>query len=289
MTSRLLLVLSAASLIFVSCASQSTPTVRPIGEKLAEVDTEGFALKYSVPGMDEVTMTTVEYHEGLFMDIYYPPGSDFQDKKPVVILVLGFTNEQMQNWFGLDRLRNLGQYPTLGQVVAAHDMIAVAYDVAFAEDNLNDVLGFLAANGSSLGMDASRIAIWSCSGNSSFALRLLADENHPHSTALRCGVVAYPVLHEYIGYGNASPPALPSRPRADMPILFVKVDEANEEWGAAVDTYLDMVEPLDIPMEVIYYEGLPHGFDGNKNTRTSQETKAIINRMMTFMKEHLAG
>jgi hypothetical protein len=256
--------------------------MRPIADKLAEVDIDSFSIDYDVPGKESVTLATVAYHGDLMMDIYYPPGFDFRTKLPVVVFVFGFTNVQMQGWFGLERLRDLGQYPTLAQVVAAQGMIAVTYDVAFADDDLDYVLDYLAGNARRLGVDASRMALWTCSNNARTALRVLADEEHPHAGAFRCGVVAYPVLHEYIGFGNPWPPALPHRPREDVPIFFVKVDEANEEWNGAVDAHLGLIDPLDVPLEVIYHEGMPHGFDANPSTRTSTQTREVLDRMLAF-------
>ena len=61
-------------------------------------------------------------------------------------------------------------------------------------------------------------------------------------------------------------------------------NHAAEQWAEGVGKFLEMVEPLDLPIEVIDYEDGSHGFD---SLPTTPRTREILGRMLAFIEENV--
>ncbi len=275
-----------AIVVTVGCTSAPAhPALTGVGERWKQVPEgmeAGVVLK--VPGMDQVQTATVEYTTGRKMDLYYPGAFDFSKPAPVVIFVMGYSTNYTMNWFGA-KLKDLGQYVSWGELVAASGMIGVAYETDYPDDDLETLLRYLRQNGASLGVDSRRIGIFTCSGNSLTALGAMAAKGRDYSSSLRCGVVMYPIISYFMNKGDQVMPAPFKRElRTDLPIFMVTVGQERPEWAEAVDTFLAGVDGKGYPLEVANYAQGIHGFDTDQDT---DESRALVSHAVAFMKEQL--
>ena len=247
----------------VGCsAAPSHPDLKPVAQRWTSVP-EGMEapVVLKLPGVDRVKTAAVEYVSGRVMDVYYPADFNFTKTAPVVVFVMGYSTDFTQNWFGA-KLKDLGQYVSWGQLVAASGMIGAAYETDYPDDDIDAVLGYILANGPSLGMDSTRIALFGCSGNSLTALSALAAKNAAYTRSLRGGVIMYPIISYFMNKGEDVLPAPFKRQlRRDLPIFMVTIGDERPEWKDGVSTFLSSTSGQGYPLEVAYYEKGVHGFD----------------------------
>jgi len=266
--------------------AQSHPTLVSVAEQWKSVPKGMEApVVLKVPGMDLVKVSKAEYASGRSMDIYYPGGFDFSRSAPVVVFVMGYSTEFTMNWFGA-RLKDLGQYVSWGELVAASGMIGVAYETDYPDDDIDAVLDYIGRNGSSLGMDSKRIALFGCSGNTLTALGALASKKADYRSSLRCGVIMYPIISYFMNTGEDVMPAPFKRQlRTDLPIFMVTVGNDRNEWMTAASTFTAGIQRRGLPVEVAHYAQGVHGFDTDQDT---EDSKALVAHALAFMKDKLA-
>ena len=280
----LVVALSMAAVV-AAIAAPVHPALTGVAERWKQVP-EGMEapVVLTVPGMDKVRSATVEYTAGRKMDLYYPSSFDFNKPAPVVVFVMGYSTNYTTNWFGA-KLKDLGQYVSWGQIVAASGMVGVAYETDYPDDDLETVLRYLQKNGAELGVDSKRIGLFTCSGNTLTALGAMAAKGRDYSSSLRCGVVMYPIISYFMNKGDEVMPAPFKRElRADLPIFMVTVGQDRPEWTEAVDTFLSGIDGRGYPLEVANYAQGIHGFDTDQDT---DESKALVAHAVAFMKDHL--
>lgn len=275
-----------ALLAVLGCAGAPVhPALTVVAERWKQVP-EGMEapVVLTVPGMDQVKTASVEYTSGRKMDLYYPGAFDFNKPAPVVVFVMGYSTSFTTSWFGA-KLKDLGQYVSWGQLVAASGMIGVAYETDYPDDDLETLLRYLHKNGAALGVDSERIGLFTCSGNTLTALGAMSAKGRDYGSSLRCGVVMYPVISYFMNKGEQVMPAPFKRElRNDLPIFMVTVGQDRPEWTEAVDAFLSGVDGKSYPLEVASYAQGVHGFDTDQDT---DESRALISRAVAFMKGHL--
>jgi hypothetical protein len=266
-------------------AAPTHPTLTPVAERWMNIaDGMGAPTVLNLPSADRVRTASVEYVSGRSMDIYYPADFDFNRAAPVVVFAMGYSTDFTMNWFGA-KLKDIGQYVSWGQLVAASGMIGVAYETDYPDDDIDAVLGFILKNGSNLGMDSRRIALFACSGNTMTALGALAAKDAAYRSSLRCGVVMYPVISYFMNTGDDVLPAPFKRQlRDDVPIFMVTIGNERPEWKDAVSTFLAGARERAYPIEVSHFEQGVHGFDTDMD---NDESRALIARSLAFMKDKL--
>lgn len=270
-----------------SCAADPAhPALAPVVKRWQSVPKGLEApVVLTLPGTERVKTATVEYAAGRSMDIYYPSDFDFTQPAPVVVFVMGYSTNFTMNWFGA-KLKDLGQYVSWGQLVAASGMIGVAYETDYPDDDIEAVLRYIRQNGVELGMDSRRIALFGCSGNTMTALGALAAKNVDYAASLRCGVIFYPVISYFMNKGDEVMPAPFKRQlRKDLPIFMVTIGSERPEWKESVSSFLAEVRGQGYPLEVAHYEKGIHGFDTDQD---SDESRALITHAIAFMKDELS-
>lgn len=270
----------------VACAANpARPTLRPVAERWRTVSKGLEApVVLELPGMDRVRTASVEFESGRSMDLYYPADFDFTRPAPAVVFVMGYSSAFTKQWFGAE-LKDLGQYVSWGQLVAASGMIGIAYETDYPDDDLDAVLSYLRGSGTELGIDSARIGLFACSGNTLTALGALAAKRADYRDSIRCGVIFYPVISYFMNTGEEVMPAPFKRElRADLPIFMVTVGKDRPEWKEAVSTFLSNVEGKGYPLEVAHYEQGVHGFDTDQDTDAS---RAHISHALAFLKDKL--
>jgi len=282
--------LCVIALAIAGLACFATPPglkLRSMEERWAEAPKGGMEapLVLKVPGMDAVQYGSVEYQPGRKLDIYYPAGYDFRKTLPVVVFTMGYSTAVTMNWFGAE-LKDIGQYISWGQLVAAKGMIGVAYETDYPDDDLDYVLDFILDKGKAYGMDGKRIALFTCSGNTITALNALATKEARYKASIRCGVVFYPIVAYYQTNNPDMNMTVPfeRQLRPDVPIFMVAIGQELPLWKQNVADFLAVAKAKGYPIQAAYFEKGTHGFDTDVD---SDESRALISGAVDFMREKL--
>ena len=132
---------------------------------------------YKIPNMDKVQVQHgVKYRTfngtGLNMDSYYPPNLKRDTRLPVVIFVLGYSDDVMQKKMG-SKLKDIEWYISWGKLTAASGMIAITYETQQPGSDIDELLKYIRQNAASLKINENKIGIWSYSANVPKALSIL--------------------------------------------------------------------------------------------------------------------
>ncbi len=226
------------------------------------------------PATDCVSVKSVVYREGLSLDLYRPAGSP-SARPPVVVFGLGVPDEVALRRHGF-KLKDHAQYVAWGRLCAVSGMAAITHETHEPDRDLRDLARFVRIEAESLGVDASRLALWSCSANvrTSLPFALSAAPG-----LLRCAVFYYGFMDRGDGI------------RADLPMLVVKAGrDAIPGLNDTIDAFVSRARNLartsgvELPLEFVDYPNGEHGFE---LTDESDEARSIVDRTVTFMREQL--
>lgn len=221
---------------------------------------------FTLPSMDQVTIANVPYKKGLTMDIYYPPEFDFSSPVPAVIFINGF------GMIDNTKFKDLGMYVSWAQIAAASGMVGINYETLNHLRDTRDLLNFIRANASSLGVDKDHLCLWSSSSNTPIALDVISNKDAEYQDGLSCAVIYYGSTKTT----NYLPP--------DLSFLIVKAGQDDQFTNADLDTFVSTAKAAGLSVELIEYKEGKHAFDVYQDT---DETRAIVSRTLEFMKEKL--
>ena len=265
-----------AVLLLSACQPVTAPILPPSphveitttgAEKRENADPQEFAF-YALPDMDRVGVANVVYTDTLTMDLYYPPDFDFAEPLPVVLFVHG-----VRDYEYLRALKDTGWYVSWGQLAAASGMVGVNYDISDPLKNILDVLHYLQANASMLGIDPQRICLWASSGNPPPAILAMSRSEESYHDGLRCAVIYYGSVLKLNGKFPENFGILAVRAGKDYPGFSDRMSQLTD-WAQA--------EGVDVTF--IDYDDAVHGFDLSMDT---PRTREIIEQTLGFMKERL--
>jgi tetratricopeptide (TPR) repeat protein len=193
-------------------------------------------------------------------DLYRPARASAPT--PVVVFV---------NGIGAPWMRGHVQYTSWPRAVTARGLAGIAMDSreASVDDDLRRLVAHLGAHAAELGVDADRIALWSCSANVRRGLPLALG----FGPAVR-SAVAY--------YGSAQVERFP----ADRPLLLVRAGLDNPELNHAIDEMAALALRQNAPVEVLNLAAGVHGFDLRDD---DEAARAAIRRTLDFLEATLAG
>jgi hypothetical protein len=225
------------------------------------------SLVYQIPQMDSVRVRTdIVYKRvgdsSLKFDLYTPTTG-----VPPVVL---FVNAGDNNDPTVPRVRKWGGYVDWCRLVAASGMAGVVYENREGDrEDLQDVVRALIQQSGSLGIDASRLAIWCSSRNAIPGTWYMMDATRP---PVRCGVIYY---------GEPKSDSI----RRDIPLLLVRsgTDNLRANYNG-MDKQLVRYITEDVPVSFINGPGLIHGFDAGLST---EESRRIIRQTVEFLTVHL--
>ncbi len=222
---------------------------------------------YQPSGMERVKVVSETFKKAddveLRVDIYYPPETDSKTAQPVVVFNNGVGAMSIPDW------RIYGDWARLA---AVHGLIGINYQSrrGQAMEDGEDLLAFLRERGASLGIDADRVGIWTCSGNVTVGLPLMMA---PERDFIRCAVIYY-----------GMPDTLPE-PRSDLPILLVRAGLDTFSLNRNIGRFIHQAVERDLPLELINFVDGHHAFDAVDDTEQSRE---IIRRTLDFLKQNLS-
>lgn len=250
---------------------------------------------YEIPGMADVNVREVEYRRtefgALTMSLYAPCESKDKARRPVIVFVFGFADPM----FG-QRLKDIGQYVSWGQMLAVSGFVAVTYTYQEPIADLQAVLQYLKQNAEALGIDENRIGLWACSGNVPIALSILMREKHDF---FKCAVLCYGYMLDLKNstgvaaaaaqFGFVNPCAgksVADLPR-DLPLFLIRAgQESMPNLNESIDLFLAEAVAHNLPITFANYAAAPHAFDLFDDSETSRE---MIEGILGFLQFHLVA
>lgn len=187
-------------------------------------------------------------------------------KPPVVVIVNGVGDPED------DRLMDWAIYKSWGALFAANGIAAVtmAAKPDTLDRNLSDLVDHLAARGESLGIDPTRLALFSASANTMVAGRYLTSER---GRAQVDTAVFY--------YGTAPAGELPR----DKPVLFVVAEgDTRSQFAAAYEGLWNRIMQSKAPWTLAFGATQPHAFDAFD---PSPESRRLVAQTVDFLRRSM--
>lgn len=252
-----------------------------------------------LPGMDEVRVLRdlpcpSEDGGDLAVDLYLPAGVDEGERRPAVILVLGYPDPGMERLFGL-RFKDWGSSTSWARLLAVSGLIGVAYTNRRPEADLHRLLHHLRVSGPAWGIDPGRIALLACSGHGPLALSALIDDRGEPS--LRCAVLLYPYTLDEAGFTATAAAAAtfrfanPSEGKrtadlpGNIPILLVRAGgDAMPGLNETLDRFAARARELGRPVSVVDHPSGPHAFDLDDDSEASRDA---VRSALEFLSKNL--
>lgn len=243
-----------------TCLIVITPAVaqNPLTDKLV----------YQVPGMKDVKVRSgVEYRKvndtSLHFDIYYPKDYSTGNLLPLVMFNNGVGAMNMPEW---------NVYRDWSKLVAANGMIAITHQARTGGRALEDdeaLTDYILAHSSELGIDKSKIALYTCSANSIAGARI----------AFKTRPQAFKVLVVYYGVIDSL-----GELRQNLPMLLVRTGMDMPGGNVAMERFIQEAYAQDIPIETINYPEGVHAFD---IFQPGEKSEDIIKRTVKFFSDNL--
>lgn len=250
---------------------------------------------HELPGMDAVQPSRDLEFAGsdsapLAFDLYRPRGSEAQQPLPAVVFASGYPDPGFEAVFGC-RFKEMGAYVCWARLVAVSGLAAITATNREPVADLAALLRHLRREGEALGVDASRIGVWACSGNAPAALSLLMGK---HAAQIRCAAFSYGYMLDLHGstqvadaaasFGFANPCAgrsLADLP-TDLPLLLVRAGrDEMPGLNESIDAFVRGACARNLPLTLINHPTAPHAFD---LTDPSALTGEVIERILGFLR-----
>ena len=226
----------------------------------------------------------------LTVDLYLPADRDDTDP-PIVVMVLGYPDDALS----VGPLKDFGYYRSWGRLLAAEGMVGVLYSTSEPEEDLYSVMQFLRDEAERLGVDRTRLALWSASANAALALKYARAPGAIEASALVAYSGLLPTPDGYqsaaldpmrVGSGFTLPEygASEAYP-ADLPIYLVRAGRDRfPVLLRSIDHFVSYALQSNLRVDVRNYPEGRHTFDVENDT---EETRAIIEETLRFLKRHL--
>ncbi len=259
---------------------------------MSEVPITKRPVVYRLPGQEAVIVKRdIPYRDDLTIDVYYPPHSNPEVPTPAVIFVTGYPDPGFQKFLGC-RQKEMASYISWAELAAASGLIAVTYANREPAADAEAVIAFVRQNAEALGIDETRIAIWSCSGSVPTALFVLMS-----SETFRCAVLCYGLMLDIEGhtavedgakqFGYANPAAgksVSDLPPA-LPLMIVRAGRDEfPHLNETLDRFVSKALERNLPITLINHAEAPHAFDIAHDSEMSRE---VIRSVLAFMRFHL--
>ena len=256
-------------------------------------------LVYRVAGMDAVPVRRdVAYRDyagrPLGLDIYAPPNTRAGSRLPAVVFVIGYSDLGAVPRFGCT-FKEMQSFVNWAQLVAASGMIGVTYENVEPAADVRAVLAYLREHAAELGIDAARLGVWACSGNTPVGLStLFADA----PVEVKCAAFLYGMMLDSDGsnyvaeaarmFGFENPCA--GKTMDDLarntPIFVARAGRDEfQHLNDAIDAFAAAALARNMPLTFVNHATGPHSFDVVDDSDTSRE---IVRRIIEFYRFHLA-
>ena len=268
-------------------------------EEMSPADLAKLTVLYTVPGMEEVTIrrdVTYRTTESgpLAMDVYYPHDAAAGSPLPAVIVVYGYSDAGLPNVFGRT-FKEMGATVSWARLIAASGMIAILYSNRDPAEDATAVLRYVREHASSLGIDGTRIGLWSASANVPVALWLLMQQEMPVTCAALCcgymldvdGATGVADIQKTYRFANPGAGKSVDDVRKDVPLLIARSGKDQFPGvNESLDNFVRGALRCNLPLTLINHADAPHGFDLFHDSETTRE---IIRQILNFLRFHLSA
>lgn len=227
---------------------------------------------------------------GAVVDLYSPAGAG-ADARPVVVFVFAYPD----SLYG--PMRKHPAYVSWARLLAA---VGFASVLPAAEDPLRDlqrVLDALVEEGSTHGLDANRVALWSSSGNTPLALKAARTPGAwtPAAVVSLYGLMptaGSPHAAEFVAMSRSAGFVLPDYdPAAVFPpaLAFFIARAGKDEWEVirrSTDDFIASALAQNADVVAINYPEGRHAFDVVDDT---PQTRWIISQAILFLRQRLSN
>lgn len=249
---------------------------------------------YEIPGADTLPVRkdivyATSNDAPLTMDLYYPAGAARPGGMPAVVFVIGYPDAGIQRHVGC-AAKEMASYISWAQLAAASGLVGVTYTNHDPAD-VHTLIRALRSRGTELGIDANRIALWSCSGNAPTALSVLTNAER----RIRCAAFCYPYLLDLDGDAFVADAArmfkfsAPSAGRsiddvaAEVPLLIVRAGlDEMPGLNASLDRFAARALERNRPISVVNHHTGVHAFDLSD---TSEPAMHAIQHVLAFLSQ----
>lgn len=247
-----------------------------------------------IEGMESVTLERdLEYASSgagpLVMDVYRPANPSNGRLPPVVLIVAGYPDVGVPRVLGC-AFKEMEMCASLGRLLAASGMAAVAYTTRNPVADIHAVLEHLGADGRALGVDAARTGLWAVSGNVPVALATLA---HRQDGRIRAAVLSNGFMFDAdgssavadaartYGFANAADGMSARDLPHDVPLFVMRAGrDENAGLNATLDRFVQDALACNLPVTAVNYPDARHAFELDDETAISRR---YIVQMLAFM------
>jgi acetyl esterase/lipase len=253
----------------------------------------------ALPSMDSVVVVKdIVSRTGRTLDVYRRP--DLVDQLlPAVVVVPGDAPEEI-----IANAKEWGQYISWGQLIALSGLAAVTTNHRSTNDfrslegaaqDVDAAVDHVRMNGSELGIDSERLAIWTCSAGGPFALRT-ALRDRP--TYIRALVALYSIMDLRLGRDLISAD-VSDEVLADFscsrhieaggplpPMLIARAGRDREIINRSIETFVAMAVGAGVDIDYFNHAAGQHAFDLRDDDSRS---RAIIKHTLDFLHDALLG
>ncbi len=252
---------------------------------------------YRLPDMDAVTVNRdVEFvvpgGRALAMDIYYPPAPS-ATLRPAIFIPSAYPDPGFEARLGL-RFKDIGWASSCARLAAASGVIAITATNVEPAVDAAATLDHVRQHATALGIDASRLGLWACSGHGPLALWLLMENA---ATPLRCAVLSYAYTLDPDGqfgiaetgrqFGFVVP--VSGKSVADLPeATAIFLARAGQDEFAHLNDAMDHLTQAGLKenrsITLVNHREGRHAFDILEDTDMSRE---VVKSILAFIAFHL--
>ena len=224
----------------------------------------------------------------------YRPAHTTRPRTPVVLLTTGFSDVGMQQAIGCPA-KEMQSYRSWARLIAGAGMVAITYTNQEPAEDAHALVEHLDRSAEALDIDASRIGLWSCSGNVPTALSLLMTP----SPVFVCAALLYGYMLDLEGSTAVADAARtwhftnPNTGRGvddlptDVPLLVVRAGrDAMAGLNESIDRFVIRSLAVDRPITLVNLHGARHGFDTVDDVPASRHAIASV---LFFLRHQLTG
>ena len=222
------------------------------------------------------------------MDVYLPLEGD--GPHAAVIIASGYPTAGLRHHLGRSA-RHFGAARSWGELCASYGVAEIAYDAVDPIADLPALIDHVRRHADTLGLAASRLGLFACSGNAPVALA----NCHTH---IECAVVLYgftfddghrdAVARAARQFGFANPQSLDAVDRIpqSLRMLIVRAGlDAFDGLNEGIDAFVAAALARNLPLTLINHANAVHAFD---LLDEGERTRRIIRDVLQFLKDELS-
>ncbi len=229
----------------------------------------------------------------LRFDLYRPAHTTLQ-RVPVVLLTTGFSDLGMQKAIGCPA-KEMQSYRSWARLIADAGLAAITYTNEEPAEDAHALVEYLHRDDEVPGIDASRIGLWSCSGNVPNALSLLMTS----PSAFSCGAFLYGYMLDLEGstvvadaartwnFANLNTGRGVEDLPADVPLLVARAGrDAMTGLNESIDRFVTRALAANRSFTLINLHAARHGFD---TVDAGPDSRHAIAFVLSFLSRQLTG